>query len=453
MPSKGENERFIARALARHDIFKRFSNPTDSEFPEAALLLYFLRFVEDNAASFDVSFAETERLDAIGHAYGTAFFPITQLPSHVAKIAGRLGMDEKAFSDFSETLAPSAFKQAFAGFKWESGDLSLNRDENIGKDLFFYISNALISPRPATFVSGHELAPLILKELVENHQPLQEAPGETIESVGAAATLSIYNPTCGDGDLLCLSVQHLASYTLELSACDPNSMNVVIASMRLLFLGYRGDYNRIRKGATVPCVGIPDAVMTEFHLNREINFDDFRNCMKLVSRGKFGFLFGEFDSNRNGDTAMLARIAIAKNKRCATHTILLYAESSLTVLLPADSIITDDIFLVQATRGDKERGVPTEDKFLPWLASVIAQQRDIPTLSAHVAREEILAQENVSLDLADYMDINGLSAPLVATASLGDLAQRYKQATSAMQEADNAFAAALEQLSKTEAMP
>ena len=74
-------------------------------------------------------------------------------------------------------------------------------------------------------------------------------------------------------------------------------------------------------------------------------------------------------------------------------------------------------------------------------------------MSAHVAREEILAQENVSLDLADYVDINGLSAPLVATASLGDLAQRYKQATSAMQEADNAFAAALEQLSKTEAMP
>ena len=457
MPSANATGRRATRPSARRHDLPRFFESGTYKFSKAALLVCFLRFVEDNAASLGLSFEETEKLDAIGQAYGTAFFPVAQLTSHVANIAGRLGMDKKAFADFIESFAPNDFRQAFAGFTCEAGDFSLDKNESISRDLCAYADYAAsrMSLRPYVLIPHPEceLAPLILRQVLANEQTPAEAQEGGAADAGASSTLSIFNPYCCDGELLCLSFQHLAGRDLELSACDPSGINVAVTSMRLLLLGYRGDYGLIRKGEDIALrVGTPDVVMVEFHPNGSTDFSDFRNSMRLVSRGRYGFLFGELDIDHGGDEDALVRKTIAQDARCAAYVIPALGTRSLTVLLPGEASAAGDMFLVRATAEQWEKGDSdaASNEFASRLASIITRQEDVLGLSGHVARKEILARADCSLDITDYMGTNGLGAPLVAPARLDELAQRYKQAASTLQEADDAFASALEQLSKNE---
>lgn len=435
----------------------QFAGKISRQAPEADLLLCFLRFVEDNAASLGIAFEETEKLDAIGQAYGTAFFPIPQLVPHVVKVAQKLGMDAAAFTDYTNAIAPDSFKHAFSEFGFSSGELCLEHSEEAGDYLFnFIMDTGTVERRSPGFASDEafELTACVLERLCSNQQPLPEAASATQQAHSNERTLRVAFYACKDARLECLSFRHLRSSRPKMCACSNDGITVAIISMLLLFLGYRDGYDLVRKGH-IDSHGF-DAVVLEYSPERKTtSLRDVDEGIRTVSQGKTGIIFGKPDVFLRPDESALVRKHLVENPNVASHCDLFgdYGDSRSLTILQQEPSNRKDLFLMRITGGDWQKNAPEEfsDGYFPWLAEVIANQRDVPTLSAHINRERIAAQDDASLNLADYMDDGGQGTSLaVSSESLISLAEQYKQAITDLREADDAFATALGRLAKTE---
>jgi hypothetical protein len=224
---------------------------TDPGLSRAMLVLLFLRYVEDNARELGVDFEDTERLDAISQAYGSAFFPAQNLPRHVATIAARIGMDPDAFQSYASGSGEKHYREAIALFDLKPGTFA--RDENT-RELMDHLTRRVI-PQPV----GRGLVGNTSFKLV----------GDIISGAGITSGrrkgLAICDLRCGSGSMLTHVLSELpggkrsAKSLPEVWALDPDPDMVATTSMGLLFSEAIDDFTHIRQAECLDTDLLDDA--------------------------------------------------------------------------------------------------------------------------------------------------------------------------------------------------
>ena len=248
---------FLGRPYSAVPAIRRILNP-DPGLSRAMLVLVFLRYVEDNAALLGVDFVETERLEAVTQAYGSAFFPAQNLPRHVGMVAGRLGMDADAFQSYASGAGEKHYKEVIPLFDLKPGTLARNE---CSRELMERLTGRVI-PQP-------------VGRRAFRGDALQLAGSIAAREVLAAErgkTCAICDLRCGTGSMLLMALGQAPANTTggsarlsdastsrrgsvgkkraarmpDVWALDPDPDMVATTSMELLFSEKVTDFSHVR---------------------------------------------------------------------------------------------------------------------------------------------------------------------------------------------------------------
>lgn len=445
----------------------------DSECCHAARLMIFLRWVEDNAKAYGLTFGETERIAEIAQAYGSSFYKADDLREHVMDLADRLGLDADAFDRYMRGISQSAFQRMFATLDSKPGSLCEDKTPGVGRAIVEGLRTFGHADKQSGHISYYWDAMLMVRLLTR--------------LLGKRKRTLVCDPLCGRGGFLTMALEMGDDLgKLQLSGMDTDPSSIAIASMRLLMDGYSGPLDlRVGdalSGATTFENGPFDGVLCEPYPTRYEVTDDYAHADKppfglfkshvyyretelraimraadllsadgvaimLLSRAP-GFSAGVADLRRQlvEDNIMDASIELPR-------AFLDSRDEASFVWVLRKGRKADDKILLLNVDGDGAKAVMAEAKEesgshkqphpFQWIVDAVADHTEIPFAARDVSRDEVLATKDASLRYATFGNLVDMNAEMDKLPSMDELSVRRATIMEEMEKADKEFQEAM----------
>jgi len=409
---------------------------------DAARIALFLAYARDNA-----------QLLGLTDAFGSEPIDVAHAGKLAVRVADGLGMDERAFGKYVETIAAKDLKRALASEYINPGVLEVTGDP--GSD--GRVSRALDLLEDISSDRNHQI--FLAEAELARSVLLGARDGRPIHSV--------CDPTCGHGGLLVRFHRAAGGAWPVVTATDTDAASIAITSMRLLVDGYRGGFEHVRQAdsfavGSIPGVGF-DAVLCEAphgSAKREaartevdpriLDGMDGRKWVKGDVEGlsllRAADLLAEGGTavviTATGDSYALPQVGLRQRlvedglvEACIEIPRRLpYSwQTGLTMWVLSRRGVNGTLLAVldgdgfQAECPDFYSSLDSLESSSRWLADLVTSRREVPFMSTVVSREKILETPGSPLRFSGYATSIDVAGRLREGPSSDEIAARHAE--------------------------